>query len=86
MRPLATASYPVAPCSQIKQRRTVNFSLHTQRWAEAATAACLDRDHSISSHSDCKENRGMYTTLKLENEYNISEHLNIQGVSHEHQS
>uniref|UniRef100_A0A452RU37 Prominin 1 n=1 Tax=Ursus americanus TaxID=9643 RepID=A0A452RU37_URSAM len=29
-------------------------------------------------YSDCKENKGIYTTLKLENSYNISEHLNIQ--------
>uniref|UniRef100_A0A673TAC0 Prominin 1 n=1 Tax=Suricata suricatta TaxID=37032 RepID=A0A673TAC0_SURSU len=29
-------------------------------------------------YSDCKENRGIYATLKLENSYNISEHLNIQ--------
>lgn len=32
-------------------------------------------------YSDCKENRGMYTTLKLENQYNISEHLDIQGYT-----
>uniref|UniRef100_A0A452T6A5 Prominin 1 n=1 Tax=Ursus maritimus TaxID=29073 RepID=A0A452T6A5_URSMA len=29
-------------------------------------------------YSDCKENKGIYTTLRLENSYNISEHLNIQ--------
>ncbi|XP_077924541.1 prominin-1 isoform X2 [Halichoerus grypus] len=29
-------------------------------------------------YSDCKENKGIYTTLKLENSYNISEHLNFQ--------
>lgn len=29
-------------------------------------------------YSDCKENKGIYATLKLENSYNISEHLNIQ--------
>ncbi|XP_019568587.2 prominin-1 isoform X2 [Rhinolophus sinicus] len=29
-------------------------------------------------YSDCKENKGIYATLKLENRYNISEHLNIQ--------
>uniref|UniRef100_A0A8C0QZH6 Prominin 1 n=1 Tax=Canis lupus dingo TaxID=286419 RepID=A0A8C0QZH6_CANLU len=29
-------------------------------------------------YSDCKENKGIYSTLKLENTYNISEHLNIQ--------
>uniref|UniRef100_A0ABI7YG13 Prominin 1 n=1 Tax=Felis catus TaxID=9685 RepID=A0ABI7YG13_FELCA len=29
-------------------------------------------------YSDCKENKGIYGTLKLENSYNISEHLNIQ--------
>ncbi|EFB27877.1 hypothetical protein PANDA_004361, partial [Ailuropoda melanoleuca] len=29
-------------------------------------------------YSDCKENKGIYTTLKLENSYNISERLNIQ--------
>lgn len=44
------------------------------------TAAFLDPDFSVYSHSDCKENKGIYTTLKLENSYNISEHLNIQEV------
>ncbi|XP_039694076.1 prominin-1 isoform X4 [Pteropus medius] len=29
-------------------------------------------------YSDCKENKGIYATLKLENRYNISEYLNIQ--------
>uniref|UniRef100_A0A8C6B3U4 Prominin 1 n=1 Tax=Monodon monoceros TaxID=40151 RepID=A0A8C6B3U4_MONMO len=29
-------------------------------------------------YSDCKENKGIYTTLKLENTYNISEHLSIK--------
>ncbi|XP_027943656.1 prominin-1 [Eumetopias jubatus] len=29
-------------------------------------------------YSDCKENKGIYTTLKLENSYNISGHLNFQ--------
>ncbi|XP_057561217.1 prominin-1 [Hippopotamus amphibius kiboko] len=28
-------------------------------------------------YSDCKENKGIFTTLKLENIYNISEHLSI---------
>lgn len=28
-------------------------------------------------YSDCKENKGIYATLKLENHYNFSEHLNI---------
>ncbi|XP_072593840.1 prominin-1 isoform X3 [Vulpes vulpes] len=32
-------------------------------------------------YSDCKENKGIYSTLKLENTYNISEHLNIQEHS-----
>ncbi|XP_014644371.1 PREDICTED: prominin-1 [Ceratotherium simum simum] len=32
-------------------------------------------------YSDCKENKGIYTTLKLENSYNISEHLNIQDYT-----
>uniref|UniRef100_M3XSS7 Prominin 1 n=1 Tax=Mustela putorius furo TaxID=9669 RepID=M3XSS7_MUSPF len=38
----------------------------------------LDHNFSVYSYSDCKENKGIYTTLKLENSYNISEHLNIQ--------
>ncbi|XP_015450435.1 prominin-1 isoform X2 [Pteropus alecto] len=29
-------------------------------------------------YSDCKENKGIYATLKLENRYNISEYLNVQ--------
>ncbi|XP_032487605.1 LOW QUALITY PROTEIN: prominin-1 [Phocoena sinus] len=29
-------------------------------------------------YSDCKENKGIYSTLKLENTYNISEHLSIK--------
>ncbi|TEA32386.1 hypothetical protein DBR06_SOUSAS4710008 [Sousa chinensis] len=29
-------------------------------------------------YSDCKENKGIYATLKLENTYNISEHLSIK--------
>ncbi|XP_054544007.1 prominin-1 isoform X2 [Talpa occidentalis] len=29
-------------------------------------------------YSDCKKNRGIYATLKLENMYNISEHLDIR--------
>ncbi|XP_012579492.1 PREDICTED: prominin-1 [Condylura cristata] len=29
-------------------------------------------------YSDCKNNRGIYSTLKLENMFNISEHLDIQ--------
>lgn len=29
-------------------------------------------------YSDCKENKGIYATLKLENRYNISEYLDIQ--------
>uniref|UniRef100_K9IZS4 Putative conserved plasma membrane protein n=1 Tax=Desmodus rotundus TaxID=9430 RepID=K9IZS4_DESRO len=29
-------------------------------------------------YSDCKDNKGIYTTLKLENIYNISEYLNSQ--------
>lgn len=64
----------------------MTFSLHTQQWAEAAAAACLDRDHSVYSRSNCKKNRGMYATLKLENHYNISEYLDIQEVSNWTQS
>ncbi|XP_070469215.1 prominin-1 isoform X2 [Equus przewalskii] len=32
-------------------------------------------------YRDCKENKGIYATLKLENSYNISEHLNIQDYT-----
>ncbi|XP_054437930.1 prominin-1 [Pteronotus mesoamericanus] len=32
-------------------------------------------------YSDCKDNKGIYTTLKLENSYNISEYLNIQELT-----
>ncbi|KAM8800654.1 prominin-1 [Rhynchonycteris naso] len=29
-------------------------------------------------YSDCKDNKGIYATLKLDNSYNISEHLNLE--------
>ncbi|XP_023389699.1 prominin-1 [Pteropus vampyrus] len=60
-----------------KLRKLKEYDSYRQ-WAEVATAACLGHDHSIYSHSDCKENKGIYATLKLENRYNISEYLNIQ--------
>ena len=67
--------------SQIKQRRTINLFLLPSQRTEVATTALLHPDFSVSSLSDCKENKGLYATLKLEHIYNVSEELNITKVS-----
>lgn len=43
--------------------------------------ASLVHGCSVCPHSDCKDNKGIYAALKLENKYNISEHFDIKGVS-----
>lgn len=37
-------------------------------------------------YSDCKENKGIYTSLHLEHLFNINEFLNISMVSKENKS
>lgn len=44
------------------------------------TAASLVHGRSAYPHSDCKDNKGIYTALQLENVYNVSKHLTVEEV------
>lgn len=56
--------------------------LLNEKWKYYLSGMVLNKpdiNHSFEQvHSNCKDNKGIYATLRLGNRYNISEYLNIQ--------